>query len=167
MQALARNCERVQSEVLLKEARCWSTMRSCGHLQPVCFIWVAKYDESPLKTRVGFDLAQKDVQVAKVVVVEQRWSAVLQFSSPSSTSSLPGSSLRTPRPQEDRAAAQDGLLIVSATMAPQVRAVDHCTGEGLALTLESCHAPPREIQQVFPRLIRLVEVGQCWSELTL
>ena len=115
------------------------------HIEATQFCWFAKYDETPLKSKILFSSSAHqgagEVQVGKIFCIEAGWAAVFEMLDDG---------------HNDAEDAQK-YLTVHAEFAPQVRAVDRPTGVGIAQALLSSASPPERVRSLFPEVLRLAE----------
>ena len=119
-------------------------MRDGALLEPVCYVWKHKYDETPLQMKASFSNAVA-LQTVKLHVVEGSW----------------GCLLRKPHQRHDpdggREDSADDFVFLEGHFAPQCRIVDSGTAAGIASIVDSCMSPHARVRQLTPQAVRLVE----------
>ena len=96
-----------------------------------------KFDETPLRCRIAFPhsavaVAESDVQVGKIHVVECQWSILLQLHGDVANH------LQSAATGACTEMANSSPLLLQGAFSPQLRATDRATGEGISSMVRDC-----------------------------
>ena len=112
-----------------------ASRRQAG-VRPVAFLTHNKFDETPLRLQTRYHMADQQVTLTKVFVVEHSWCMVLRYNTP----------------------ALEGHLCIEGAFAPQVYGAESATAETIANILQHSEALPLAAN-VFEEKWRLTDEG--------
>ena len=108
-------------------------MTAVGRMRPHTFCWKTKYDETPLKTRLGYSNNSSEMDLhrsAYIWNIESQWVCSFEL-------------------------ADSSMLIFCGAFAPEMRGTSGKTAEHIVKALQSCHGPPAHLP--FHLKVRIVD----------
>ena len=144
--SLAEGSHRCQYDLLIEVLKYAQALEMGGQAKPLLFTQHIKHDETPLRLNVQFALGERFAQLTKIMVVETKWSMLLESPTPEGGFSY---------------------LVLSGNFGTSIRASENASAESLAKVLHSCPSPPEDLLSSFTHRFRLVETDKCGANLRL